>query len=420
MSRSRAFQAVLAAFLLSWCTGCATSVPTDQPCESDSDCAAGEVCDQELMQCARAAIRTNNGEPPITTNNDGDTPDMGSDPIDTSTPGDDADVVVEPDAGGDMTTPVECEPACGANEVCAEGQCVSACMPACTAPEICGADGCTLPDCTAAGDPCDPARPEQGAFGCATDGSGGDGVCLAKCPEAYRAEGCEVGEYCWEAGSLSVCVPSSCATDTDCTGGGNCIGLDNQFSICFQAGSVPLGGACDPSAADCVRGSLCRATSTTTGVCSAICDQFAADPGCPGTELCAYQFTPLTSLCTSNIDPRGDAPYYVCDNPGAACDDATMCFDVGTENACLKYCRPGTADCNGIVDGLGNPAICDNYVFPGIRDVGICFSQCGSDTDCGTAGKCVQDVCRLACTTDVDCCNGTTPCDFSCTAGLCE
>lgn len=422
MSRSRPLRVVLAGFMISWCAGCATSVPGDQPCESDSDCAAGEVCDQQLKQCAQASIRTDDGEPPVSTNNDGDdVPDMGGSPADTSTPGDDTDVVPEPDAGMDMETPVECVPACGANEVCDEGQCVSACMPGCSAPEICTANGCTLPDCAAAGDACDPARPDQGAFGCATTNEAGDqGVCLTKCPEAFTARGCGSGEYCWELGNLDLCIPSTCTTNADCASGGNCIGLDNEFSVCFAAGSVPLGGACDPSAADCVQGTLCRATGPTTGVCSRICDQFAADPGCPGGELCAHQFTPLTSLCTSNIDPRGDAPFYLCDNPGAACDDAVMCIDAGTDNACFKFCRPQTADCAGIVDGLGTPAICDNYVIPGVRDVGLCFSQCSSDTDCGSGGKCVQSICRTACATDAECCNGATPCDFTCTAGLCE
>lgn len=414
----RFFSAVWAAILAFSLASCATSTPGDVACDVDSDCPAGEVCDPGEQQCIRASIVTNNGTP---TNNGDPDRDMG-DP-NNGTPNNGQLDMGMPDEGngGDDAGPRPCVPACADNEVCDDGQCVSACEPACAAPQICTATGCEFPDCVAVGDECDPARPDQGAFACL---SGEDsGICVEKCAEAFTASTCATGEYCWTVQNQDVCVPSTCSDHGDCTNG-SCIDFDNSFSICFAAGAIPMGSACDPNDNQCEPGTFCRDTGPTTGVCSKICDQWAAQPGCPVGELCAFQFTFRSALCTSDVDPTGDTAFYVCDDIGAACDDATVCFDVGADNACLKYCRPGLNDCMGVTDGLGTPTVCHSYAFGGVREVGLCFSSCSSTADCGAGSVCLQNMCRTTCRAGMevaDCCGGAQPCRFTCNQDLlCE
>ena len=310
-------------------------------------------------------------------------------------------------------------------------------MPGCEAPATCTADGCKIPACTSVGAPCDPDISDQGNFRCLS-GSDDEGVCLAKCEDALEASTCPTGEYCWDLGPdgapANVCISSDCQADSECTNG-TCLNFDNDFGLCLTAGTTAIGASCTPSGNSCEVGAYCRTLDSASdiGVCSAFCDPFAAAPGCPGTEVCGPLFSTREALCTDDKTTVGSEPGYICDAAGSFCDDGVRCFPyTSSDSACLKYCRPGTSDCSAVIPdasgGVPSDGVCDNYVFPGERTYGVCFSPCASAADCGTSGVCVmqgesQGVCRDTCSVGSeaqDCCGGTTPCRFTCVNSLCE
>jgi hypothetical protein len=421
MDLNRFVRAVMAVSFLFVAPACATSTAGDLPCESDEDCPVGTVCDLEQNQCVRVSISSNsdtsdagnddNSNPFNAASNNplnGVTRDMGSD--DTG-------------QGVDMGNP--CDPACEDDQVCDRGTCVSACDPACEAPATCTANGCEIPDCSEVGGPCDVNDPDQGEFTCVDSGDG-VGICLTTCGTMYTADECPSGQYCWSFDDAPVCIPRTCDTHSDCDTG-SCVEFDNDFGICFQAGALAEGETCDPDDTQCEEGTLCRSTGGGSGVCSRICDQWAADPGCPNGEYCAAQVTPRTALCTDDTDPMAPLdPFMACSDPATACGDGVRCFDLGSQDGCLQYCRPGESDCDGLTDGSGNATVCDNYAFGGQRAVGICWPACdpGAADPCGPGAVCDNLICRTNCTAGNevdDCCNGNNDCPFTCNDdGLCE
>jgi hypothetical protein len=423
---NRFSKAVLAVSFAFIATACATSTAGDLPCESDEDCPVGTACDLEQNQCVRVRL-SSNADPnaaPGTNNNSSPFNNSSNNPLNNIN----RDMGTDDDMGGDPsmpdTEPVTCDPECGDDEVCDRGTCVSACDPECEAPEVCTADGCQIPDCSAVGDPCDLDNPDQGDFACLE--ADGEGICLATCDAPFSAGDCPTGDYCWTLDEMDVCVPKTCSDNGDCDQG-SCIDFDNDFAICFEAGTLAEGAACDPDDNQCEEGTFCRETGSGTGVCSRLCDQWSASPGCPAGEYCATQFTSRTALCTDNVDPAAPKdPFLVCSDPGQACDDAVSCFEVGTQNGCLKYCRPGANDCQGVTDGTGSDTICDNYAFGGERSVGVCWPPCDpmDANPCGE-GVCVDEICRTTCTPGnavQDCCGGAPSCPFECNpnTNLCE
>lgn len=429
MVLNRFWKAVLAVAILLVAPSCATSESGDLPCEGDEDCPVGTACDLEQGQCVRVSFTTNsddNSDPSPTNAKPGNS--ASNNPLNGLT----RDMGTEdPDMGGsdqaqpDMA-PVTCDPMCEDDQVCDRGTCVSACDPVCEAPEVCTANGCEIPDCAAVGDPCDIASPDQGDFAC-LDASEGEGVCVAKCDAPFSAGDCPSGEYCWTLQEQDVCIPATCNDHSDCTDG-SCVDFDNGFSLCYQAGSLAEGTSCNPEDSQCEEGTFCRETGPSTGVCSRMCDQWTASPNCPAGELCTSQLTPRTALCTDNVDPLAPRdPFLTCSNPGLACDHAVRCFDVGAQDGCLKFCRPGENDCAGVTDGNDDDTICDNYAFGGQRAVGICWPPCDpqAPNPCGE-GVCVDQSCRTTCTPGGnaadDCCGGDPACPFECNpdTSLCE
>lgn len=420
--------------MLMMASGCATSGVDDVPCAGDTDCPIGQLCDPETLQCKDGAIEiTNNGRVPPVNNNGTLDRDMGGGEGDTGEDGVQPDVgapggndlgvpdMGTTDAGSpDMPAPATCTPACAANEVCSDGQCVSACMPACSGGQVCTANGCTFPDCTAPGQPCDENRPEQNGYACISyDGAG---RCFDYCDTAGEPSTCPLTEYCVSAGTRAVCVPSACATDADC-GADSCVALANEHKVCVTAGTTPLGGTCNPDTNGCVQGTYCRVEGAS-GVCSQICDPFAASPGCPSGQSCASPLTTRTSLCTPETS-IGSTPFALCRDPGEACDDAMLCFTQPTDGVCLQYCRDDANDCAGITAG-GDPTVCQLYALPARGELGVCLLPCASASDCGasTDWVCQSGQCRIRCTSatvNEDCCGTTTSCGYTCNSnGLCE
>lgn len=424
---------VLAALVLTTWAACATSSTDEQPCVGDTDCPIGQICDPVDRLCIDAQIvinNTSNGTPDgggipdggddtdmnggtvVDSGRNNSQPDMES--SDDGTPDAAVPDMAEPDMG-----PATCTPACDADEVCQGGQCVSACDPACVAPQICTMNGCTYPDCSAAGDPCDPARPDQNGFACLT--YDGEGRCFDFCSEPNGPSDCEATEYCIAVGARNVCVPSECTTHADC-GTGSCIQLLNDHFVCASSGGLAVGASCNPNTNGCVQGAYCRATESG-GICSHICDPYSATPGCPVGEACAAPLTVRTSMCVPT-DTIGNAPFDSCVDPGSACGDGTRCFGEPGDGLCFKYCRHDADDCAG-VQFAGESTLCDVYALASQGTLGLCFPACSSSADCAIGYVCQPPgLCRKTCTAGTvtqDCCGGQTPCDYTCSQnGLCE
>lgn len=417
MSVWRACSLVFLGFAFS---ACATGVADDQPCEGDLDCPQGFLCSPDSKVCTIIPLpnnqnnqnNVNNVNNQNNMNNVNNQDDMGSD----SGGGD-------PDMGPDAE--VMCTPTCPANQACDNGMCVDACNPACTAPEICTLNGCAMPNCAATGQMCDLNTRDQGNFWCLQNDNQ-EGECFDKCDEPLAASTCGVGRYCLTLDAQAqeyVCIDSECDVQADCTAS-TCLKFDNNVGLCFPSGATPLGGTCDPAANSCEPGTYCRRlfVNSNSGVCSAVCDPWNATQ-CGGQEC--MLFTNRSGLCTNELDPQGSEPFFVCQTPGLTCTDATQCWNLGAQNGCLQYCRPGMNDCVGLDTGGPDLPICDNYVFPGDRVVGLCLPECDPlDQDpCGAGANCVNNICRTICTAGTvvaDCCGGSTPCDFQCVNNFCE
>ncbi len=307
------------------------------------------------------------------------------------------------------------------NRKCENGACVDReCDPACEAPGVCDQGSCSFPLCAAEGDACEPlSGTDQGDFLCLIDNQAtSEAHCFSKCDEDGASGGCATGQRCFAAVSnspdLLICIDSECSSNADCSGG-TCIKFENSFGYCEPGGVVPTGGTCEPASDQwCQQGNTCVTGSTGTGVCEAVCEPWGGT-GCGASEYCAL-YTNRMGVCTSDQDATGQDAYDLCTTPGNYCADATVCITGSTDNFCVKYCRPGSADCAGI----HSTVTCDNYVLPGERSLGICnVAACTTSTDCSTTADCVNGLCRQRCTA------GTVAADcgsssWSCVGGYCE
>lgn len=411
MNRERKFLWILVGlFLMVGLNGCASS-EAEPECEDDFGCAFGERCNIEQGVCEEEIREgnNNNNTPDSGLPDDTGTPDDTGGQDDTGTPDDTGD---QQDTGDDQDTdPLSCVPACGNGEVCQNGTCV---------PD--GGGG----TCAQKGDSCDPSVVDQGSFWCAGDGNGG-GECMPKCSEAFSANGCAVGEYCWDIGSATqpapACIASQCQTDGDCTNG-SCLNFDNSFGICLASGSTPEGQSCDPSVANtCAEGLICRQepSGSGQGVCRTLCDPWTSTSGCPTGQMCDL-YTTREGVCRTETEAMPTAPFQQCTASGNMCDDGVICLGFSSGDFCVPYCRTGMGDCAGT--GGGTQVVCNNYVVAGERTWGLCLPACASAADCGTGSQCQGGVCRSTCTPGnevQDCCGGdSVNCNWTCVNGLCE
>ncbi|MFP4597599.1 MAG: hypothetical protein ACLFVJ_05065 [Persicimonas sp.] len=390
-------------------SACASSASEDPECTSGADCELGEDCNVELGVCEQA-VRGNN----VGNNNVGNNTSPNNNSADPDAGGDDPDAdgtTPDPDTGADTgPTPDAdetgvCDPACGDGETCEDGQCV----------------GLPEPTCTRKGDACDPAVVDQDTFWCAGDGEDG-GECLPKCDESFTATGCALGEYCMNIGSQDqpalACIESQCSANSDCSSE-TCLDFDNEFGLCVASGSTPEGGSCNPSAENaCAPDHYCREEPQDSGqgTCRQLCDPWASGAGCPSGQLCDL-FTSREGICVPDTT-TGFQPYDSCSDPGSMCDDGVICLEGSSGGVCIGYCRAGMDDCGD----SPVPMQCNNYMVPGERAWGLCLATC-PDYECGDGSVCDNGICRQTCTEATvtqDCCNGSTPCDWSCVNGRCE
>ena len=418
----RRYAAIL---LLCLCAGCAVGNQDEIPCTTDEECPQGDQCDLAQKLCVSATITTNvtpnatpNGTPNGSTNVDPNNVN-GSTNIDPNNANVNSNNQTIP--GNNTTGPNNVT-----NNNTSNNQTnnqtnnnttvdPNVCNPACQAPATCVNNACVFPDCAAVGDACDPARPSQGGFTCVD--VEGQGICVEPCERAFSVDGCTSGSYCLPFELTNVCVPSECASDSDCGAGGTCIEVENGFNTCLDGGNIPSGEACDPANDLCPTGEAC---DPLTGFCEFLCDPYAAAPCADAGHYCGVYLTAAVGLCSHALTSAAPAgPFTSCDVDQGVCHDASQCYEFDPSvpvRLCLTYCRPGMNDCAGVTAG-STATVCDPY-FTNTPGRGVCWPPCSGDS-CGDGYECVSDVCRKTCTAGnelMDCCNGVTPCFEICNA----
>ncbi len=408
---SRVFRAVTCAGVCA-IAGCAVGAPSDVPCATDADCPAGKQCDVDMLICVAASFLPDDPNsrvaPNSTPNNAADMGENNATNRNTSN-----NTTAPPNnSTNNMTTPSNNTTTNTNNNTTVDP---NLCTPACVAPRSCVGGTCVLPDCAAVGDECDPARPDQNGFSCLD--VDGDGVCAEPCTRAGSPDICAMGEYCVTYQTQKVCLPSFCDTNADCTAG-TCLDIDNGFNFCVPHGALAPGAACDPADDQCPVNQAC---DPATSRCESFCDPFASGE-CGAGHFCAPGVTPRTGLCTHDLitNPTPRAPFLTCDPVGAACDNATTCWNTTTP-ICLAYCRAGMNDCSGVQTPQAGATVCDEFAlyYPGL---GVCLPPCNVG-DCGTTAVCVNQLCRVPCTPGnelADCCDGQAPCPAYCNNNYCE
>lgn len=263
---------------------------------------------------------------------------------------------VDPTSGGDPTAgsasggtggaPPTCD-ACGADQVCVQGDCVDV-PKSCPCPVETYCDlmsgtcmiGCTKDEECDAGRICDPVKRE--CFpGCRED---------VDCAKGQICEGlmCEVG----------------CRKDADCAANEICDGTTCRLG-CHADAECPAGQICDDT--------VCREGCTSDADCKA-----------PG-EIC----DDAGQVCRAGCRDNGDcALEKVCDTtPGvfacvAGCDTIAKC---GAGKLCKGgQCTPGCLDHSWCAAGQ----ICKNEV---------CTAGCLQDSECAAGQICDADVCVAGC-----------------------
>ena len=403
-------------------------------CTTDDDCDAGGRCVDNICLTPGedtgepTGRDTGGGDQPDTTSEDdtggrpddsgggsGDEDTGGGGGEDTTSPTDTGGGTDDTGGGGGQDTnpsmdtgPSGCNDQCGLGEECENGTCVSQCQPNCT-------------------------NEQQ----CLDLGNGQGPKCYYKCSEPQSASGClGSDELCRdldpdENDELLLCVPSQCQTHSDCQAG-TCLHFINDHGRCAANGPKKPGEACDLASMSkrCERGAFCiRSGSGTAGTCRTLCDPWASSPGCGGGEYCSWLIdtpqglsflTRRQGYCNPKTDPQGNASYQQCQTQHNMCNHATRCF--GSTPLCIKWCRPGEGDCQGEVPGT--PGTCYNHFFPGIDKVGRCGPRCGNTTyECQNGNVCKDNQCRIPCSSGSvaqDCCDGNTPCNYTCPNGYCE
>ncbi len=371
------------------------SEDADSGCLDDFSCPAGFICSIDPLsptdpgECVEANVARRcsvdedcfRGQECINqTCVDGATPPPNNDQNNDPPPNNDQNNDVNNDQNNDQNNDVNNDPPpptpcdgngdCEVFEECCDGSCVD--RGSCVEDTPCTAQGqpCVLP----AGEPA--AAP--GNFVCALLVGDTAGTCLSRCTGNLVADVCPTGSYCLaigdEAEPVSLCLPSECDNSFECADigengeDGTCVRFDNSVGLCFGAGNIPQNGACNINATDaagrcdvdlfCITGG-----NGPNGTCRSLCDMWNNDV-CPNGQACGL-LTQEAGVCLDQT-PTGRVPFDTCNPPDDWCATGSRCFTVGeapnTQNLCLDYCRPGTADCNGVFF-QGQNTICNNNIF---------------------------------------------------------
>ncbi|HYI02753.1 adhesin [Hyalangium sp.] len=182
-------------------------------------------------------------------------------------------------------------------------------------------------------------------------------------------------------------VGSPCSPSDPCTNGLSCVPFTAQdgttvlYRYCTQGCTGTTNGEC-PSPFACQPSSL---VSGRTHACLAVPNQAVTQVGkpCNNNPECGS----ATGLCQTPAGlPSGGTAWVdgYCQQPcnaGSsvnACPSGSVCVDTdpqGTNDRCLKRCRPGTADCRA------------GYTCSPLAEGDACVPSCYSDSDCNAPSR---------------------------------
>jgi hypothetical protein len=247
------------------------------------------------------------------------------------------------------------------------------------------------------------------------------GVCMDMTPAMCSTNGkCDGAGGCQKYKMGTICAPEACANNvytpaSTCSSTGACVAPDSlpcspyvcNGSACFNA-CTPTGMNCltpnvcngnscglKNNGASCSAGSECGSTFCAQGVC--------CDKACTGAcQSCAM--TGTLGACT-NVSTGAPDPAGICQDQGAAsCGTNGKC----QAGACQKYgkgtlCKPSTCPTsttnftpNSTCDGNGaceTPAA--SSCFPYSCGTNVCKVACTVDMDCAAPAVCIMGSCGL-------------------------
>ena len=287
---------------------------------------------------------------------------------------------------------------CTANDVCADGGCISGAAVDCD-------DGnpCTLDSCDPEGEGC---------------------IALFHSVPCDDGDACTVGDTCNEGVCSGLTAPGcepACTTDGDCEDGDPCtIGKCNPLGVCTFSAS----GLCDcQSDEECDDGNLCTDSLCTDGTCTVTDSNGPCEDGDPCTlgDSCfqgaCKAGTPLNcedgNPCTATNCVDGGCQTVFLMNP---CEDGNLC--TSGDQCVLGTCVPGTPvscddqnDCT--VDSCDPTQGCSATSLDG--------AACSPQNGCELQGTCNQAVCEVigdegtCCSADVHCLS-----NLPCLEGICN
>ena len=419
---------VLAALLVM--VGCAAGqFDGDDECTDSSDCKLNQQCVNgtcSVFDVSGNDPDTSGPTDSYTPKRDGGGADSavddggGQDPDGMSGKMDAADTSPGTDVGNDTgkadsgdSGSQNCGGNCKIGQKCENGQCVSKCQPNCNSQQQC-ADLGEGPKCYST------CQQELTTKGCT-----GSGV---MCRDINRDPNSQK--------KTLVCLQSQCSKHSECQSG-TCLQFHNSYGTCVRKGPKKVGQSCDLSKQSglCESGAFCvrSSSSSMTGTCRKLCDPWSASPSCNSNQRCslfkrgASSYIVLTfrqGFCNNSVDAVGSATLDSCQSDQNMCDHGIRCVG-STDPLCMKWCRPGKGDCTGeIPSQYMASGVCNNYVFPGERNIGRCVPRCSGTRYCSQMGYgCTNGLCRNQCSSATvvqDCCDGNQPCDWKCNNGLCE
>jgi hypothetical protein len=431
----------------------ATTGACGNNCSTDSECGAGNWCDN-LAGAGVCQPKVQNGDPvpggscvgavavracvSLVCDTDGKCGIANGDPTCTSTTG--ATVcrstlcaTTGPNAGKceqcvANTTCAAATPVCDATAntcvVCngddgatATDACPTSALPFCTQAGTCGACASDA-DCTNgthAGAFCNTTTGACGSS-CTTDSECGAGNWCNKVTAAGLCQpkvqnGSPVpGGACNGAVATRACVAGVCDTDKDCgyaNGDGACT-TGTATTVCRSGICATAGAnsgrcvACSTSSTCSGASPVCDATSNTCVACNGD-DGTTATAACPGTTAPYCTTTGACGTCTTNASCSGTS------HGGAFCDT--------TSGACGSACKLDT-DCptGDWCDDLSGTGICQPRTANG---AGVPGGSCGTNDSIG-ARACVSSVCDAK-GNDCGYANGDGPCttNAQCQSGDC-
>ncbi len=387
--------------------------PTGAACTLDGDCAAGEVCKDQVCSPAFAGGDVAPGF------------DAGTGGADTGS----SDGAAAADTGGGGSASGETCGACQKDGDCATGfTCVpllnstdnNFCVKQCAADAECGPGLLCQQATQAAQKYCVP--PTFKCEGCAVTGCAADEKCDFNgapptckkvggvCSECQLSKDCANGQVCVKQGDSKICAPD-CAGGEKCPGNSACTAFDSGIKACafasdkccFEA-SCTTSSACQGCPDKCVAGK---------------CVECTKDGDCTDGSCLLKNFTCQKSKCPD------DKPQKLVTGECVACTNDTHCAASSVGPKCIaNKCAPSNQN--------NECSVCQDP-YPGCVEINGAWScvECATDDDCKKkgAGSCSAKTYSCSgttsgsgptsgtCKSDADCSAGTTGFKLKCDTG---